>query len=103
MPPIPKLDETHLQAICSIICDSIEGLTGSQIGELLRRCRVDDPNPGVTKRVRLFQAFRNPTGHAPKITWVMSEQDALDLLSLVSYLHRRLDAAAIVPQGSHAD
>ena len=45
-----------------------------------------------------FGTFRNPTGHAPKITWKMEEQDALDLLSLVSYLHRRLDAVAVVPR-----
>jgi uncharacterized protein (TIGR02391 family) len=45
----------------------------------------------------MFGTFRNPTGHAPRIAWKMEEQDALDLLSLVSYLHRRLDAAARVP------
>lgn len=44
----------------------------------------------------MFGTFRNPTSHAPKITWRIEEQDALDLLSLVSYLHRRLDLAAIV-------
>ena len=41
----------------------------------------------------MFGTFRNPTGHAPKIVWRVTEQDALDLLSLVSYLHRRLDSA----------
>jgi len=40
----------------------------------------------------LFGTFRNTTAHAPKISWPISEQDALDLLSLVSLLHRRLDA-----------
>ena len=44
--------------------------------------------------IGLFGTFRNPTAHAPKIQWPVSEQDALDLLSLVSYIHRRLDAAA---------
>jgi uncharacterized protein (TIGR02391 family) len=43
-----------------------------------------------------FGTFRNVTAHGPKLTWPMSEEDALDLLSLVSYLHRRLDAAALV-------
>lgn len=42
--------------------------------------------------------FRNPTAHAPRIGWPMSEQDALDLLSLVSMLHRRLDHAIDVPK-----
>jgi uncharacterized protein (TIGR02391 family) len=41
--------------------------------------------------VGLFGAIRNPTAHAPKITWPMSELDALDILSLVSFVHRKLD------------
>jgi uncharacterized protein (TIGR02391 family) len=45
----------------------------------------------------MFGTFRNVTGHAPKITWPIGEEDALELLSLVSYIHRRLDAAARVP------
>jgi uncharacterized protein (TIGR02391 family) len=41
----------------------------------------------------LFGTFRNITAHAPKIKWVIKEQDALDMLSLASLLHRRLDGA----------
>lgn len=41
----------------------------------------------------MFSAFRNVTAHAPKISWKISEQDALDLLTIVSLLHRRLDGA----------
>ena len=41
----------------------------------------------------LFGTFRNTTAHAPKITWKIDEQDALDILSLVSLVHRRLDSA----------
>jgi uncharacterized protein (TIGR02391 family) len=41
----------------------------------------------------LFGTFRNVTAHAPKIKWVINEQDALDMLSLASLLHRRLDKA----------
>jgi len=40
-----------------------------------------------------FSMYRNPTAHAPKISWCMTEQDALDLLTLVSLIHRRLDQA----------
>jgi uncharacterized protein (TIGR02391 family) len=39
----------------------------------------------------VFGTFRNPSAHAPKISWMVSEQDALDLLTMLSYLHRRLD------------
>jgi uncharacterized protein (TIGR02391 family) len=45
----------------------------------------------------VFGTFRNVTAHAPKIHWRIEEQDALDLLTMVSYLHRRLDAAYKVP------
>jgi uncharacterized protein (TIGR02391 family) len=41
----------------------------------------------------LFGTFRNTTAHAPKITWLIEEQDALDILSMVSLIHRRLDKA----------
>ena len=43
----------------------------------------------------LFSTFRNPTAHAPKITWAISEQDALDLLTMVSFIHRQLDQAVL--------
>lgn len=43
--------------------------------------------------IGLFGAIRNPTAHTPKITWAMPEQDAVDVLSLVSFIHRKLDNA----------
>lgn len=46
----------------------------------------------------MFGAFRNVTAHVPKIRWTITEQDALDLLSLASLLHRRLDAAHRTPR-----
>lgn len=41
----------------------------------------------------LFGMFRNTTAHAPKIAWEIGEQDALDIMSMVSLVHRRLDQA----------
>lgn len=41
----------------------------------------------------LYGTFRNPTAHAPRISWAMSEEDALDLMTLASYVHRRIDGA----------
>jgi uncharacterized protein (TIGR02391 family) len=46
----------------------------------------------------VFGTFRNPVAHAPRVSWQVSEQDALDLLTLASYLHRRLDAATRTPR-----
>jgi uncharacterized protein (TIGR02391 family) len=41
----------------------------------------------------LFEAFRNTSAHAPRIHWNISEQDALDILTTMSLVHRRLDEA----------
>ena len=41
----------------------------------------------------LCNMFRNPEAHQPKIEWPVGEQDALEILSLISYCHRRLDKA----------
>jgi len=40
-----------------------------------------------------FGMFRNPSAHEARILWAMSKEDAEDLLSLASLIHRRLDAA----------
>lgn len=37
--------------------------------------------------------FRNTIAHEPKIEWEIKEQDALEILSIISYCHRRLDNA----------
>lgn len=47
--------------------------------------------------VGLFGAVRNPLAHAPKTTWPMSEEDALDILTLISFIHRKLDRAYKFP------
>lgn len=46
----------------------------------------------------MFGTFRNVTAHTPKISWPITEHDAMDLLTLASMLHRRLDAAIRTPQ-----
>jgi uncharacterized protein (TIGR02391 family) len=40
-----------------------------------------------------FGMFRNTTAHEARINWPMTKDDAEDLFSLVSLIHRRLDAA----------
>jgi uncharacterized protein (TIGR02391 family) len=42
-----------------------------------------------------FGMFRNITAHEARILWAMSKEDAEDLLSLASLIHRRLDAALL--------
>lgn len=35
--------------------------------------------------------FRNPTAYEVKIKWKINEDNALDIMSLVSYCHEKLD------------
>lgn len=43
--------------------------------------------------VGLYGTFRNPTAHEAKIEWPLTEQDALDILTTISLVHRKLDRA----------
>lgn len=39
----------------------------------------------------VFGMFRNSTAHAPKIIWEINEKDALDIMSTISLIHRKLE------------
>lgn len=41
----------------------------------------------------IFGLIRNPTAHQPKIKFEISEEEALDILNTISYIHKRLDRA----------
>jgi len=41
----------------------------------------------------LYGMVRNPVAHEPKITWDMPEQDAVDILTTISLIQRKLDSA----------
>lgn len=45
-----------------------------------------------------YGMFRNPTAHEARIHWSMSKEDAEDLLTIVSLIHRRLDNAHQPPR-----
>ncbi len=59
MAVVPKLDDNSLQAICDIIGDTGSGLTGSEMARLLSRSGIEDTEPMITKRHRLFGALNN--------------------------------------------
>jgi uncharacterized protein (TIGR02391 family) len=44
-----------------------------------------------------FGMFRNTTAHAPKINWAVNREDAEEVLTLLSMIHKRIDAARIAP------
>lgn len=47
----------------------------------------------------VFGMFRNTTAHAPKITWAVSKEDAEEVFTVLSLIHKRLDAAHMPPRG----
>ena len=46
----------------------------------------------------MFGMFRNTTAHAPKITWVVVKDDAEEVFTLLSLVHKRIDAATMPPR-----
>lgn len=41
----------------------------------------------------LMRAIRNPEAHEPELDWPIDQQDALDILSLISFLYRKVEIA----------
>lgn len=59
---------------------------------LLRNSSEWNEHKGIMQLIRgLFSAFRNPTAHESETYWSISETDALDVLTIASLIHRRLD------------
>jgi len=58
MAAIPVFDPAVLERISEVLADTSSGLTGSEIGRHLGQLGIADPMPGMTKRVRLFEALR---------------------------------------------
>lgn len=48
----------------------------------------------------IFGMFRNTTAHSPKISWVVDKNDAEEVFTLLSLVHKRIDAAHIPPRVS---
>jgi len=65
-----------------------------RINQLATETQRSEQRGFVNLAKGLFGTFRNPTAHAPRIEWPLSEQDALDLFCLASYIHRRIDGAS---------
>ena len=50
---------------------------------------------GVTHMVR------NVTAHELKIKWIVNEQDAIDILTTISFLHKQLDESFVAVSYTH--
>jgi hypothetical protein len=67
MSAVALLEPATLEAVCKILADTSEGLTGGEIGTLLAQSGMSDPEPGTTKWRRLLLALttrQNKGGHA---------------------------------------
>lgn len=72
---------------------SIKGVPHLALNSLATESERSEQKGFSNLLVGLFGTFRNTTAHAPKVTWKIEEIDALDILSMVSLVHRRLDRA----------
>ena len=91
-------ERTGLASDGGTLVDEALGLGKSGVPRLafnaLRTESERSEHTGLMNLVKgLFGAFRNTAAHAPKIRWKMTEQDALDSLTTISLVHRRLDGA----------
>lgn len=57
MPILPVFSKAQLDSICNVLADQNDGLTGAEIGALLREKSIADPYPAVLKRHRLYEAL----------------------------------------------
>jgi uncharacterized protein (TIGR02391 family) len=58
----------------------------------------DEQKGFVNLLIGVYGMFRNPTSHEARINWPMTQQDAEDIMSMVSLLHRRLNGATMPPR-----
>lgn len=54
---LPRLTPNQIEQIARIMGDTVNGFTGSEIGHHLAQCRINDPNPELTKWKRLYNAL----------------------------------------------
>jgi uncharacterized protein (TIGR02391 family) len=59
MAHISTFDSSHLEAVCRILANTENGLTGQEIERLLYEVNVADINPEMTKWKRLYNALVN--------------------------------------------
>lgn len=57
MDRIQCFEPAQLEAACKVLADTTSGLTGAEIGYILSDMPVEDPDPGITKWKRLFNAL----------------------------------------------
>lgn len=112
------LEEDYFHAVFEAVksyCDKIRSKTGIvqdgatlfdtafcirspylAINTLQTESEVSEQKGFVNLLKGIYSMFRNTTAHDPKIKRTVSKQDAIDAFTIMSYIHRRLDSAALV-------
>lgn len=67
------------------------------INSLRTFSEINEQNGFKNLLIGIFSMFRNTTAHEAKIYWSISEQDAIDLLTTLSFIHRKLDISVKIP------
>jgi uncharacterized protein (TIGR02391 family) len=84
-----------------LVHDAFEGVSPMVALNALRSNTEHNEQRGLASIMKgILSAFRNPEAHEPRILWHVREGDALDLLSTLSLIHRRLDGAVVVHRAS---
>jgi uncharacterized protein (TIGR02391 family) len=95
----------RLRTISGLTCDGSElvdralgGLTFGRLPLVSLSTLEDDSERSehgafVALMKGFLGAFRQTAGHGPRIPWAVSDTDIIDLATMASFLHRRLDRA----------
>jgi uncharacterized protein (TIGR02391 family) len=81
-------------------CDLVHEAFGQKYGStllaispLMTETQRGEQNGFMNLLKGLYGTIRNPLAHDPKVEWAMAEQDALDIMTVISLVHRKLDQA----------
>ncbi len=109
------LQENYFHAVleaCKSIYDKIRKMTGCQedasqlveiafstkkpllaINNLSNKNEINE-QIGFSNLIKgVSSMFRNTTSHAPKLYWEINFEDAVDILTMISFIHKKLDNA----------
>ena len=92
-------DMTGMEGDGAALIDAVMGLSHPRIAiNTLQTKSEQDEHAGFANLCKgLLGMFRNPVAHDPRTSRSVSDAELLELLMIVSMVHRRLDAAVVLP------
>lgn len=68
------------------------------LNQLNTESEINEYNGLKELLLSICHLVRNPTAHTPKINWKMNEDEAIDILSIISFAHNYLDKCYQMPK-----